>query len=1163
MKSVSLSSLPLAALVTASWLSVLSPGQAAKIGINIQDDWDSGGGAPVTDTSFGIPAADWFNLPRVTNSIGQAFSTSTTISLPGAGDLFIEWSAVNTYSMTGDVPATPGADPGADQVTYGYLDDTGTGYRFKITGLRNSAADYKVTLIAATDGGSGFTDANVVHSSGTDTLSYGESGPAIGGGIYALSAESPIISALAGNNSIAVSGVPRSGTLRSTLAGVIIDYTPTTTNPPLIEVPPAAPPATLFTGQTLTLSVTASGNSLSYQWRRNGSNLSGQTSSTFTKLNATPADDGNYDVVVSGIGAPAISTALPITISPLTQPIFTVQPVPQTFYSGYPATFSSTATGGELSYTWKKDNVLLPGETASTLSLATITTADAGSYTVTASNAVGSTSTSATLTVLTPVPGSYEAVQAAQKPLLWYRYSETANLVTNTSTVANSGTSGAAATGTAKRYLAFQEPGALTGDAANKSAGIKSNSQFIDIPYTPDLNTPSFTAELWVKAPPTGATVRFDPLCNRGAATADGFLFFGGNGVTKWQFRVYNGTTRSTINSLSDVAPGVWTHLVGTFDSATGTQRFFVNGVQEGEFTGVTYIPNAAMPLRLAAFPNDNGDVGGGSFAGGGLDEIAIYPTALSPADVTAHYQNGTNASRATPYAALVQSSTPAGYWRMDDPAGPIPPTPRNSGTAGAGWTGSYGGDLVPVTTGPAAPEDPGFGPANQAVGTTLNGYNAVPPLNITTNTITVTTWVKRAEIFESLDDLSWAAWLGAGGGFHIDGTDGRPYGELRYHWDGSQWGWGSGLQVPANIWTFCALVIEPTRATVYMGDGDTLRKSSVSATHTPHLLNQALAFGGNQLGRTSRNYVGQLDESAVYARALSEIELTSLFINGSGAPFSMEVKPGGVVDDTKPTGTPIPGLTGSTWLASSTDILSKTRDGVQEFSLLNADAIQVPVNADLDSPTGTIMFWMKSGLPTGTGSDAAIIYDRRTTAGTVIGIADSGSIYVQCNPGGTNVFTDNSYIADEVWHHIAITYNQDAAGSIAIYVDGVAGTENFNANAWSWPAATGALVGESRDPYWKRFNGQIDEFRIYNQVLSGAEIAQIASNDSVAVPTALKLRYAFGTAGSGLTLTWPFGILETSTMQPGDPWTPVSGATSPLPILPSNPARFYRAKLP
>jgi len=53
-------------------------------------------------------------------------------------------------------------------------------------------------------------------------------------------------------------------------------------------------------GQSATFAVTATGTNLSYQWRRNGNDISGAMASTFTISSVTTADAGNYDVVVNG-----------------------------------------------------------------------------------------------------------------------------------------------------------------------------------------------------------------------------------------------------------------------------------------------------------------------------------------------------------------------------------------------------------------------------------------------------------------------------------------------------------------------------------------------------------------------------------------------------------------------------------------------------------------------------------------------------------------------------------------------------------------------------------------------------------------------------------------------------------------------------------------------
>ena len=54
----------------------------------------------------------------------------------------------------------------------------------------------------------------------------------------------------------------------------------------------------------------------------------------------------------------------------------------QTRFAGYLATFNVQATGGQLSYQWKKGTTPLLDETNSTLSLPNVSTNDSGTYMV-------------------------------------------------------------------------------------------------------------------------------------------------------------------------------------------------------------------------------------------------------------------------------------------------------------------------------------------------------------------------------------------------------------------------------------------------------------------------------------------------------------------------------------------------------------------------------------------------------------------------------------------------------------------------------------------------------------------------------------------------------------------------------------------------------------
>ena len=190
------------------------------------------------------------------------------------------------------------------------------------------------------------------------------------------------------------------------------------------------------------------------------------------------------------------------------------------------------------------------------------------------------------------------------------------------------------------------------------------------------------------------------------------------------------------------------------------------------------------------------------------------------------------------------------------------------------------------------------------------------------------------------------------------------------------------------------------------------------------------------------------------------------------------------------------------------------------------------------------------------------MLFDRRTTTGTVIVLDDAGEIFWQGQPDAQNSFA-TGYLPDGNWHHVAVTYGQNINDTIAIYIDGALSSSVTVTNGWSWPTAQQIELGRSHDSYWKRFDGFMDDFRIYGRVLTAQEIASVKDSDALVDTTALKVRYNFGTAaGVGQTVSWPFGTLMSSpVLGPSAVWTPVTGATVPkYSFAPTEPLMFFRA---
>jgi len=162
---------------------------------------------------------------------------------------------------------------------------------------------------------------------------------------------------------------------------------------------------TVTAGQTATFTVVASGTApLGYQWRKNGTNIAGATSASYTTPATTTSDSGStFDVVVSNSAGSATSASVKLTVNGATAaPSITTQPTSQTVSVGQTASFSVTASGtAPLSYQWSKDGTAISGATSSSYTTPAATASDNGAlFTVVVSNSAGSVASSAaTLTV--------------------------------------------------------------------------------------------------------------------------------------------------------------------------------------------------------------------------------------------------------------------------------------------------------------------------------------------------------------------------------------------------------------------------------------------------------------------------------------------------------------------------------------------------------------------------------------------------------------------------------------------------------------------------------------------------------------------------------------------------------------------------------------------
>ena len=245
-------------------------------------------------------------------------------------------------------------------------------------------------------------------------------------------------------------------------------------------------------------------------------------------------------------------------------------------------------------------------------------------------------------------------------------------------------------------------------------------------------------------------------------------------------------------------------------------------------------------------------------------------------------------------FAYDLYTNSPLAYWRLSESVNPATGTYQAYDASGHGLNAIYGAGVTTGVAGPQSPAYVGFENTNAAAGftqSTANGTLVIPPLNVNTTNVTITAWIyptAYANTFAGLlmnrSALS-AAGLGFGGN-----RDANGQAELGYNWNNNSgaWGFHSGLFAPLNNWSFVAVTITPTNATLYLcytnGDGTgSIYKRVNTLAHSLETFNNGTTWLGGDPANLNNIFTGSMDEVAVFGKSLSDAQIQNLFVAGAG----------------------------------------------------------------------------------------------------------------------------------------------------------------------------------------------------------------------------------------------------------------------------------------
>jgi hypothetical protein len=244
-------------------------------------------------------------------------------------------------------------------------------------------------------------------------------------------------------------------------------------------------------------------------------------------------------------------------------------------------------------------------------------------------------------------------------------------------------------------------------------------------------------------------------------------------------------------------------------------------------------------------------------------------------------------------YPTTVLQLNPLVYYRFEDISNNLAignSNVFNFGSLGTTATGLLEGNAT-NGPGPQPPPWPNFGATNQALALdpSTNVDVRIPALNldpsVQTN-ITLAAWINPSQ--PPIDYAGIVFYRGSGG---ASGLGLRYDGSLAYHWANQYYGFASGLHAPTNgqQWSFVALAVQPTQATLYLNDGTGFQSATNVAAHGAAPFAGPAYVGWDSESSGNRRFVGTIDEPMIFSRTLSPDEINALYHAGIG-PVKVQI---------------------------------------------------------------------------------------------------------------------------------------------------------------------------------------------------------------------------------------------------------------------------------
>ncbi|MCC6282636.1 MAG: hypothetical protein IT262_18680, partial [Saprospiraceae bacterium] len=223
--------------------------------------------------------------------------------------------------------------------------------------------------------------------------------------------------------------------------------------------------------------------------------------------------------------------------------------------------------------------------------------------------------------------------------------------------------------------------------------------------------------------------------------------------------------------------------------------------------------------------------------------------------DYSAQYKTGATWQwDITPPPAYISSATVESPKVVFGSSGDYAVNLTVSDSMGSSTRALYGG----ITVSSACEPDTVTGNALQIA---ANGQYAAATTatKLNSNHVTLMAWVKPGVTHTGTSGVLFFRGGTTVCGIHLENNN-----RLAYHWDDGFYGYNSNLFLPVNQWSHIAMVVEPTKTTLYLNG----RPAVSSGTHPAEAFDAPFTIGRDP-SSSSRTFKGLIDEVCLYNRSL------------------------------------------------------------------------------------------------------------------------------------------------------------------------------------------------------------------------------------------------------------------------------------------------------